>query len=400
MKLAVVTPYPPSEGTLNEYGYHLVRSFSGKQAIKKMYILTNHLTDDNSYDMGGNDWLSLTPCWRFNGWLNIVTIMREIARIKPDVVLLNIQFMTFGDKKIPAALGLFLPWVCRAFGYPNIVLLHNITETVSFSKLGISGHVAKEQILKAIGRVLTNVILKANIVGLTFTRYVDLIRSQYGVRNVYLFPHGNFDLPVRSYLPRYPQEVKLLTFGKFGTYKRVEILLDAMDKLSSAYPTLTFKVIIAGTDNPNAPGYLDGIKRKYWHLSNVTYTGYVPEDQVEMLFMESTFVVFPYSTTTGSSGILHQAGSYGRACIFPHIDDLMRLVTEEGYDGEFFEPGQVESLIAAIGRLIDDPDRRTQIEDRNYEAAKGLPMADLAEWYMAHARVLLEKSKTKNMSHA
>lgn len=84
----------------------------------------------------------------------------------------------------------------------------------------------------------------------------------------------------------------------------------------------------------------------------------------------------------------------------PHIDDLMRLVTEEGYDGEFFEQGQVESLIAAIGRLIDDPDRRTQIEDRNYEAAKGLPMVDLAEWYMAHARVLLEKSKIKKMSHA
>jgi glycosyltransferase involved in cell wall biosynthesis len=73
----------------------------------------------------------------------------------------------------------------------------------------------------------------------------------------------------------------------------------------------------------------------------------------------------------------------------------MRLVSEEGYDGEYFEVGNVESLVEAIGKLIDDPDRRIQIEDKNYEAASGLPMADLAEWYIAHGRALVEKHKQK-----
>ena len=400
MRLAIITPYPPSEGTLNEYGFHLVKSFLGKQSIDKVFILTNHLTDDLSYLSATDEGLSILPCWRFNDWFNAISIMREIRQINPDMILMNLQFMTFGDRKIPAALGLFLPWVCRLYGYPNIVLLHNITETVSFSKIGMSGNIVKERILKWIGRLLTRIILKADIVGLTFTRYVDLIRTQYGVRNVFLFPHGNFDLPERTYLPQYPSEIRLLTFGKFGTYKRVEILLEALPLLEAAYPTLTFTVVIAGTDNPNVSGYLAGIKRKYATLTNVVYTGYVPEDQVERLFKESTFVVFPYITTTGSSGILHQAGSYGRACIFPHIDDLMRLVSEEGYDGEYFEVDDVASLAAAIGRLIDQPERRVQIEDRNFEAAKGLPMADLAEWYIAHAKVLMEKSKEKALSHA
>lgn len=400
MRLAIITPYPPSEGTLNEYGFHLVKSFTGKQAIDKMFILTNHLTDDNSYLTSAYEGLSIQPCWRFNGWFNTITIMRELRRIKPDMILMNLQFMTFGDRKIPAALGLFLPWLCRFYGYPNIVLLHNITETVSFSKIGMSGNIAKEQILKRMGRLLTRIILKADIVGLTFTKYVDLIRTHYRVGNVFLFPHGNFDLPERTFLPKYPMEIRLLTFGKFGTYKRVEILLDALPILESAYPAHTFTVVIAGTDNPNVSGYLDGIKQQYAHLTNVIYTGYVPEDQVEKLFKDSTFVVFPYTTTTGSSGILHQAGSYGRACIFPHIDDLMRLVSEEGYDGEYFEVDDVESLSGAIGRLIDRPERRVQIEDRNFEAAKGLPMADLAEWYIAHAKVLLKRSEVKTSRHA
>jgi glycosyltransferase involved in cell wall biosynthesis len=397
MRLAIISPYPPSGGTLNEYGFHLVQSFAGKENIEKLYILTNHLTDDNSYSSSENDIISVIPCWRFNGYLNTLTILREIEKNKPDLILMNLQFMTFGDKKIPAALGLFLPWVCRSYGYPIIVLLHNITETVSFSKIGMSGNMAKEHLLKWIGKLLTRIILKADIVGLTFTKYVDIIRKQYAVRNVYLFPHGNFNLPERCYLPVRPMEIKLLAFGKFGTYKRVEILLDALQLLASAYPTLRFTVVIAGTDNPNVSGYLERVKRQYAHLSNVVYTGYVPEDQVEQLFKESTFVVFPYSTTTGSSGILHQAASYGRACIFPHIDDLMRLVSEEGYDGECFDVDHVESLVEAIGKLIDDPDRRRQIEDRNYEAAKGLPMVDLADWYLSHARVLLKKYELKTL---
>ena len=400
MRLAIISPYPPSGGTLNEYGFHLVQSFAGKENIEKLYILTNHLTDNRSYSAAENDIISVNPCWRFNGYLNTLTILRELEKIKPDFILMNLQFMTFGDKKIPAALGLFLPWVCRSYGYPNIVLLHNITETVNFNKIGMSGSVAKEHLLKWVGKLLTRIILKADIVGLTFTKYVDIIRKKYAVRNVYLFPHGNFNLPERSYLPIRPLEIKLLAFGKFGTYKRVEILLDALPLLESAYPTLRFAVVIAGTDNPNVSGYLEGVKRQYAHLSNVEYTGYVPEDQVEQLFKESTFVVFPYSTTTGSSGILHQAASYGRACIFPHIDDLMRLVSEEGYDGEYFEVDHVDSLVAAIGKLIDDPERRLEIEDRNYKAAKGLPMADLANWYLGHARVLMEKYEHKTLSHS
>lgn len=395
MRLAIVTPFPPSEVTLNEYGYHFVHSFLGKHTVDQLYILTNNLTDDNSYRPLENEQISIKPCWKFNGLFNTFTIMREISRIKPDLILMNIQFMTFGDRKVPAALGLFLPWACRLFGYPSIVLLHNITETVSFKKIGMSGYIVHERLLKLVGKILTRAILKADIVGLTFTKYVNLIRKQYNVRNTFLFPHGNFDLPERLYLPRYPTEIRLLTFGKFGTYKRVEILLDALTMLESAYPTLSFKVVIAGTDNPNVSGYLDSVKRQYVHLTNVIYTGYVPEDHVEPLFKDSTFVVFPYTTTTGSSGILHQAGSYGRACIFPHIDDLMRLVSEEGYDGEYFEVGNVESLVEAIGKLIDDPDRRIQIEDKNYEAASGLPMADLAEWYIAHGRALVKKHKQK-----
>ena len=56
------------------------------------------------------------------------------------------------------------------------------------------------------------------------------------------------------------------------------------------------------------------------------------------LFKESAVVVFPYTSTTGSSGVLHQAGSYGKAVVMPDLGDLALLVKDEGYNGAFFDP--------------------------------------------------------------
>ena len=130
-------------------------------------------------------------------------------------------------------------------------------------------------------------------------------------------------------------------------------------------------------------------------MKNLIFTGYVAEEDVPKIFQDSTFVIFPYNTTTGSSGILHQAGSYARACILPKIDDLERVVEEEGYGGAYFEIDNAESLTAAVSHLIDHPDERKEIEDMNYAAAKGLPMPELAEWYMSHLEVLINKYKKK-----
>lgn len=180
-----------------------------------------------------------------------------------------------------------------------------------------------------------------------------------------------------------------MAFGKFGTYKKVEVMLDAHQILEKKYPNLKFISTIAGTDNPNVKGYLERVKKKYSAMENLVFTGYVAEEDVEGIFKESTFVIFPYTTTTGSSGILHQAGSYARACILPKIDDLERVVEEEGYGGAYFITDDAESLANAVSHLIENPQERKDIEDQNYAAAKGLPMGELAEWYLSHIHALI-----------
>lgn len=389
MKLAFISPFPPSQVTLNEYGYHLIRSFVGKPDVDQIFVLTNHLDDDSRYNQYAIEGIELLPCWTFNSLTTTMDIGKELKRIRPDAIVINLQFMTFGEGKIPAALGLLIPWLTKALGIPSVVILHNITETVKLDAIGMVNSKWKKNLFLGIGKKLTEFILKADLVGVTISQYVTILKEKYKAKNVILLPHGNFELPERSYLPEPLPHINLMAFGKFGTYKKVEVMLDAHQILEKKYPHLKFISTIAGTDNPNVKGYLEGVKKKYSTMENLIFTGYVAEEDVEGIFKDSTFVIFPYTTTTGSSGILHQAGSYARACILPKIDDLERVVEEEGYGGAYFTTDDPESLADAISHLIDSPQDRKEIEAQNYAAAKGLPMGELAEWYLSHINTLI-----------
>jgi glycosyltransferase involved in cell wall biosynthesis len=150
-------------------------------------------------------------------------------------------------------------------------------------------------------------------------------------------------------------------------------------------------LVIAGSDSPNAQGYLDMMATRYAHVAQLRFTGYVPEAAVARTFSDAAVVVFPYTSTTGSSGVLHQAGSYGKPAVLPQIGDLAAVIEEEGYAGEFFTPGDSQSLATAITNVLDNPAYAQELAERNYVAAQGLPLNDVVEWYLLHFEEILQE---------
>ncbi|MFN8357541.1 MAG: glycosyltransferase [Spirosomataceae bacterium] len=384
MKVAIVSPYPPSKCTLNEYGYHLVNHFRTNPTTSEVILIADQLPAGQSYEFAAEGSpIKVLPVWQFNSLLNLWYILKALRQTRPDVVLFNIQFLSFGDKKIPAAMGLLTPWLAKLMGIPSVVLLHNIMEEVDLKTAGITQNPVLGAIFRAIGTMLTRIVLQADLVAVTIAKYVEVLEKKYQVNNVALVPHGSFELPpMPSFeLPEGPKRV--MTFGKFGTYKKVEVMIEAVEMVRQR-SRVPLEIVIAGTDSPNRKGYLAEVQQQYAHVPNVTFTGYVPEEYVPTVFNESAVVVFPYTSTTGSSGVLHQAGSYGKAVILPNIGDLGQLIQEEGYAGELFEPENVESLANAIQRVVEDDTHRRELSIKNYFAAVSLPMADIVDWYYLH----------------
>ncbi|NJK45821.1 MAG: glycosyltransferase [Pleurocapsa sp. SU_196_0] len=379
MHVAIVTTFPPSRGTLCEYGEHLVRAYANHPEVSRVTVIGDVIPSGETLNLSK---VAVRRVWRFNDASSAVRIQSALRRVRPDAVVYNLQFASFGDTRVPAALGLLAPMLSRIQGIPTLTLLHNIMETVNLERAGF-GAGWKARVTRFMGSVFTHALLRSHIVGTTMPNYVEILERVYGARNVFLSPHGSFGETQVAPLPEVPT---VMTFGKFGTYKTVEPLLEAHRIILRTDPSV--RLVIAGGDSPNAPGYLERVRAQYATLPNVTFTGYVEEADVPKVFAESTVVAFPYNSTTGSSGVLHQAGQFGRAVVMPNIGDLAALVDTEGYGAEFFEADDAQSLASALLRVLHDSERALNLGVINRTASQDIPLEDVVTNHLGRLRAL------------
>lgn len=380
IRLGIVTAFPPGRNSLNEFGYHLVRHLVVKPEVEQLVILADRTDAGPPLSMPG----AITEtCWSFNDWRNSYQIVRAARRHDLDAVLVNLQFATFGDRRIPGGLGLLAPLALRKAGIPTGVILHNLADNVDFADTGFASSRASAWMMSKAGRAMTRAILQANYVALTIPKYVEFLQNSYGATNVLLTPHGSLeDIPEPAVgRPSGPRRV--LAFGKWGTYKRVELLIEAYRELLGR-GFCDVEVIIAGPDSPNSPGYLQGVESANADLGGLSFTGYVSEDDVGPLFRSATVVAFPYTSTTGSSGVLHQAGAFGRAAVLPSIGDFAEVIEEEGFVGTYFDPDDAISLADALAKVLEDDSLIADHGTRNYLAATGIPIGEVVDWHLLH----------------
>ncbi len=378
LRVAVVTAVPPSTATLTEYGHHLVQQLAAKPEIDDVIVFA----DDRAGLPENTEGITHRAAWSFNSLTTPLRILRQVRRDRPDVVFFNTHFTSFGTGKVPAALGLFTPALVRLTRAKSVVLLHNIVETVDLDQAGYGSSRLLNRLLTSIGKMLTRVVLLADTVVTTMPQYVDVLRKTYGADNVYLTPHGSFADPGEPVAEQDGDRLTVLAFGKFGTYKRVDDLVAAHRTLIDA--GYDVECVIAGTDSPNAPGYLAAVEAENADVPGLRFTGYVEETSVPTLFTEASVVVFPYTSTTGSSGPLHQAGTYARSAVAPRVGDFIDLIETEGFCAEAFDPSNIDTLTEAIATLLDDPVKRRSMGRQNFAAASSLPLAHVTEWHIAH----------------
>jgi glycosyltransferase involved in cell wall biosynthesis len=383
MRVAIVTAVPPSSATLTEYGHHLVQELAVKPEIDEVIVFA----EDSSGIPTDAEGVIYRCAWTFGSMANPLRILRQVRRDRPDVVFFNMHFTSFGISKLAAALGLCTPALVRLTGAKSVVLLHNIVDTVDLDKAGYGSNRVLKSVLTAIGRCLTRVVLLADTVVTTMPQYVDILTERYGADNVFLTPLGSFEIPTEPVCEPADGPFQMMAFGKFGTYKRVDDLLAAHRLLLKRGHDV--ECVIAGTDSPNAEGYLAAVAQQHQDLANVSFTGYVAEEDVPALFTAASVVVFPYTSTTGSSGPLHQTGAYARAAVAPRVGDFIDLIEKEGFAAEVFEPGDVVGLADAIEVLIADPLRRRSMGCQNFAASCSLPLAHVTDWHVSHFESLV-----------
>jgi glycosyltransferase involved in cell wall biosynthesis len=374
MRICLVTTFPPSQGGLSEYGLHIAN-----QLRRNPFIRLTVLADTISGAGPELEDFAVERCWSFDDPASTIRILRAIRRLKPDVVWFNLLFSTFGRNPFAAFAGLLTPVLSRLTGCYTHVTLHHLMDTVNLKDAGVR-HARSYRLA---GAFATKMLLMSNSVSVLMPGYRKILHEKYGRDNVHLRSHG-----ILSREPEYPDfsrrgnpEHRILAFGKWGTYKRLELMIEAFKYVAEALPNA--KLVIGGGNHPQAAGYVESMKQLY-EGDQIEFTGYVHEERLPDLFQSSSVAVMPYSSSTGCSGVAHLACAYGVPIVCANLEDFREMSDGEGMAIEFYKPGDAKDLADCLIRFLSDPAKQHEMADQNFLAALRMTMPNIVLKYLRH----------------
>jgi glycosyltransferase involved in cell wall biosynthesis len=192
-------------------------------------------------------------------------------------------------------------------------------------------------------------------------------------------------------------EHRLLALGHWGTYKRLEMLMDTFPQIAAQIPNV--KLIVAGCDHPITPGYIESIAQKYRHDSCIEFAGYIPEEQIPELFRTTSLLLMPYSSSTGSSGVAHQAAEYGVPIVCADLPEFREMGEHEGLAIQFYDASNSSSFVRSVVDLLNSRSRLQEMSWRNYQAAQRMTLPFIVQGYLELFRnSMRKKNRTRELT--
>jgi glycosyltransferase involved in cell wall biosynthesis len=182
---------------------------------------------------------------------------------------------------------------------------------------------------------------------------------------------------------------ELLFFTTLAPFKGLELLLAAFQQLHSEYPKL--QLTIAGAEHVRFPHYSKHLKDRFGDMEGVKWLGQVAEDRVIELFRQAQIVVLPYSASTGSSSVLYQAATWGRAVVASDLGEIMKLANESNLNIEFFKSGDVSSLCNSLRAMLSSREKRKKQAAYNFNIIQRTRPSETSKRYFQAFDQALEK---------
>lgn len=379
-------------GPLNEYTYHMAKELRRHEDVE-LVILADELSDYKfvtdrrgkvtSQDVTRLPGVTLIRCWKVGSLTNAARILKEVKKLDPDVVWFNLVFSSFGTPKSPVAalLGLSAPALTRAAGYYTHITLHHIVEHVNLKSV-LTAKNSREKLLRRGSDLATRALLRANSVTVLLSDYQKTLEKKYRARNVMIGTHGTFGTisSAPDLTKRGNPEHRILAFGNWGTYKRLERLMDAFPLILKKVPNA--RLIVAGGNHPSAAGYWETVRAAQPPDLPIDFLGYIPQKDVAELFLTSSLLVMPYDSSTGSSGPAHQACEYGLPIVCADIADFRCMGMDDDMAIAFYKQGDATDLADKITLVLGSPDLQRSMSEHNYQAGVQMSMANVARTYL------------------
>jgi glycosyltransferase involved in cell wall biosynthesis len=221
--------------------------------------------------------------------------------------------------------------------------------------------------------------------------------EKYRAENVHFRSHGI--LGPRPEAPDFSHrgnpDHRILAIGHWGTYKRLETLLEAFPEVQRQVPSA--KLVIAGANHHTKPGYWESFAEKHRGNDRIEFRGYVLEDDIPELYSTASVVVLPYDSSTGSSGPAHQACQYGLPIISSDLPEFLDMAADEGMAVDFYRRGEPHELASRFVNLLQSQEKQRDMAEQNFSAALRMTMPQIIREYL---RSFDLQKRTRALEHS
>jgi glycosyltransferase involved in cell wall biosynthesis len=234
------------------------------------------------------------------------------------------------------------------------------------------------------GKVATKMLLWSNSVSVLMPGYRKILHDRYGSDNVHLRSHGI--LTTRPEFPDFSRrgnpEQRILAFGKWGTYKRLELMIEAFQEVAQTLPNA--RLVIAGGNHPQAPGYVESVKKQWEADQRIEFTGYIDEARLPDIFQSSSVAVMPYTSSAGCSGVAHLACAYGVPIVCADLADFRQMAEGEDIAIQFYRPGNAQDLARCLIEFLNHTQTQQAMAVQNFSTALRMTMPTIVQKYLRH----------------
>lgn len=280
---------------------------------------------------------------------------RKLATRDFDVVVEDLN-------KVP----LFTPYWVSA---PVVLVTHHLFGVTAFQAAPLPVAAATWLLERPIPAVYSGV----PAIAVSESTKEDLIHRGLRAGDIDIVPNG---VGVDTFTPRFDTKTAhptLLFLGRLKSYKRVDLVIEAVARL--AEEGIDAELLVGGKGDQAAS--LESLASRLGVSDRVRLLGFVP-DETKLALLRSSWVHVLTSPKEGWGISVIEAAACGTPSVASNAPGLRESVAHER-TGLLVPHGDVETLVDALRDLIRDPERRMRMSHDARSFAEGFSWDTSAE---------------------
>jgi glycosyltransferase involved in cell wall biosynthesis len=319
-------------------------------------------------------------------------IYSYIKKNKPDIIQFSFELRTFGTLKSAIKFPILL-YLIKNLNIKAVITIHNILVFRENSKWVVVGD-SPMKIPHGILVILVKIFIKSickfssKIVVTTEAGKEGLI-EYYGVdqHKIEVIREGFSDTPPinlerkKKFVTQFKEKKIILCFGVITPRKGLTTVIKAFSKIHEKLPNHI--LVIAGKSSPEFQHYEDMLHQMSKELEldqEIFFTGFVDNDEIEILFDMAQMTLYVYSQSAAGSGALHFAVQHARPAIVTRIDTFKEVLKDD--EVIFVDPDNENQLEEAILKLASDEELRNSLQQQMKDLSSRT-WRNVAEDYLA-----------------